>query len=163
LLALVLVVSVEGAVGALPGRTPLFCFDGVGDVLPPSVPPEVTAGFSIFTVGCPKVAPFSWAVMAAEQDKNVRISANTRRFAEDLEKTEFIKLDSPGECTESVYGQVPKKSSTPNLLDTAELLSVTPMRRSYAFFLTGPIWMWLAADLLPQKNCRGGLRRSKYK
>ena len=117
----------------------------------PSVPPEVTGELSIVTVGvCAKVVLFSWAVTAAEQHRNVKISANTRRFAGDLEKTEFIKLDSPDECTESVYQQVPKKSSTPNLLDTAELLSVTPMRRSCTF-LTGPILMCREADLLPQK------------
>jgi hypothetical protein len=78
------------------------------------------------------------------------MSANTRRFAEDFEKTEFIKLDSPGECTESVYEQVPKNLQLPNWLDTAELLSVTPMRRSCRF-LTGPILMCREADLLPQK------------
>ena len=128
--------SAEGAPAPLAGRPPVFSFDSMGDVLVPSVPPGVTGGFSIVT-DCvfPKVVRFSWAVAAAEQHKNVRISANTRRFAEDLEKTDFIKLDSPGECTESVYEQVPKKSSTPNLLDTAELLSVTPMRRSCVVFL----------------------------
>ena len=68
----------------------------------PLVPPEVTGGFSIVTVCVwPKVETFSWAVAAAEQQKNVRMSANTRRFAEDFEKTEFIKLESP----DDVYGK----------------------------------------------------------
>jgi hypothetical protein len=42
-----------------------------------------------------------------------------------------------------------RKSSTPKLLDTAELLSVTPHEEKSRYFLTGLTLMCQAADLLP--------------
>jgi hypothetical protein len=47
--------------------------------------------------------------------------------------------------------------NSPKLLDTAELLSVTPREEKRRSFLTGLILMFLMADLLPHRIAVDGV------